>query len=161
VADAFLLRLLNGRPIRLYYRIACDTRWRTREVFIQIVSSPGREIALQADGNGNWASEHQPVPSLMGCLDVDLSATPFTNTLPIRRLNLKPGESAEIDVVYVAIPELKVEKVSQRYACRQKNTQGGIYLYQGLSTGFEAELTTDRHGFVINYPSVFTRVAKR
>jgi len=71
---------------------------------------------------------------------------------------LPPGGSAMIDVAYVAIPDLQVKKVSQRYACREKNANGSIYEYRGLSTGFEAELTMDQDGFVINYPAVFTRV---
>lgn len=158
MADAFLLRWLNGHPIRLYYRIACDQSWRTRDVFVQLLSSPGQELALQADGEGNWTSKRRPFQSLKGCLDIDRSATPFTNTLPIRRLNLKPGESAVIEVAYVSIPDLKVKKVSQRYTCREKKAKGGVYRYQGLSTGFEAELTTDKDGFVVQYPSVFDRV---
>jgi len=158
LADAFLLRLLNGHPLRLHYRLVCDKDWRTREVFVQLLSRPDQEIALQADGKGNWSSQHQPFESLNGCLDIDISATPFTNTLPIRRLNLPPGGSAMIDVAYVAIPDLQVKKVSQRYACREKNANGSIYEYRGLSTGFEAELTMDQDGFVINYPAVFTRV---
>ncbi len=119
MADTFLLRWLNGRAIRLYYRIGGDESWRTKDVFAQLLSSPGQRPALQADGKGNRARRSHPFESLMGCLDIGLSATPFSNTLPIRRLNLKPGESAVIDVAYVALPALNVKKVPQRYACRE------------------------------------------
>ena len=37
---------------------------------------------------------------LVGCEYVDISETPFTNTLVIRRLGLTPGESADISVAY-------------------------------------------------------------
>ena len=37
---------------------------------------------------------------LVGCKYVDISETPFTNTLVIRRLGLTPGESADISVPY-------------------------------------------------------------
>ena len=40
-------------------------------------------------------------------IDVDISATPFTNTLPIRRLGLQPGEFAELDVAFVDAPAMR------------------------------------------------------
>lgn len=54
VADAFRFRLLRGRPLWLHYRVACDKSWRTREVLVQLLSSAGQELALLADGRGNW-----------------------------------------------------------------------------------------------------------
>lgn len=36
---------------------------------------------------------------LAGCLDVDLRATPYSNTMPVRRLGLDVGASATIHVV--------------------------------------------------------------
>jgi hypothetical protein len=48
------------------------------------------------------------VRDLSGCCEnVDVSETPFTNTLPIRRLGLTSGESAEIRVAYFDATELQ------------------------------------------------------
>ncbi len=39
-------------------------------------------------------------PQLRNATDIDISITPFTNTLPIRRLNLWRDQSQEIIAVY-------------------------------------------------------------
>lgn len=58
-------------------------------------------IGLHADGNGHWTTDTvEPQPDLGGCVDIDLTATPLTNTVPIRRLRLQPGASADLLVVY-------------------------------------------------------------
>jgi hypothetical protein len=44
------------------------------------------------------------MPQLGGAIDIDISITPFTNTLAIRRLNLRRGQSEEIIAVYIRVP---------------------------------------------------------
>ena len=46
--------------------------------------------------------------SSTGCIDVDIRATPFTNTLPIRRLALQPGESRDLRMAFIDVPGLDV-----------------------------------------------------
>ena len=58
------------------------------------------------------------MPELRDCIDVDITATPFTNTLPINRLRLAPGQSADISVVYVTTPGLDISVSAQRYSRR-------------------------------------------
>ncbi|HVU10099.1 MAG TPA: putative glycolipid-binding domain-containing protein, partial [Phototrophicaceae bacterium] len=44
-------------------------------------------LHIVSDGHGKWRdADDNPLPELDGCIDVDISATPFTNTLPIRRI---------------------------------------------------------------------------
>jgi hypothetical protein len=50
-------------------------------------------------------------------VDVDISITPFTNTLPIGRLKLHTGESQEILAVYICMPDLAISTDRQRYTC--------------------------------------------
>ncbi|MEZ5648695.1 MAG: putative glycolipid-binding domain-containing protein, partial [Alphaproteobacteria bacterium] len=110
-----------------------------------------------ADGEGQWKDQNGILVSeLDGCIDIDISATPFTNTLPIRRLNLKQGEAADLSVVYIAVPELAPRKVRQRYTCLEP---GKIYRYEGLDSGFAAEITVDDDGLVIDYPGIFRRMS--
>ena len=54
-------------------------------------------------------------PELDGCYDIDLACTPFTNTLPIRRLPLHVGDSAELPVVTVDVETLDVRAATHRY----------------------------------------------
>jgi len=102
--------------------------------------------------NGN------PMQALKGCLDKNISVTPFTNNLPIRRLNLQPGKSAVIEAAYLAVPEGEIGRASQRYTCRERKVHGARFRYQGLTTGYEAEITTDEKDFVVEYPPVFRRI---
>jgi hypothetical protein len=48
-----------------------------------------RKLELISDGRGKWTdASGNPLPALDGAIDMDLSVSPFTNTLPIRRLRL-------------------------------------------------------------------------
>jgi hypothetical protein len=111
-----------------------------------------------ADGEGSWERwGGEPVPELDGCIDVDVSATPFTNTLPIRRLGLRPGESEELLVAYIRVPELLVGLERQRYGCLGVQADGGLYRFEALPSGFTANLPVDSDGLVIDYPRLFRR----
>lgn len=135
------------------YTITCDTSWRTREVEITEHLS-GKKLSLQSDREGNWLKDGQPVAFLQGCIDVDFRATPFSNTLPIRRLQLEVGESAHIEVVYINAPDLALSREKQVYT---KLTEH-IWRFEQPSADFTAEVTVDDEGFVLEYPGLFHRV---
>jgi hypothetical protein len=95
-------------------------------------------------------------PDLAGAIDVDLTATPFTNTLPVRRLELRNGQAEVIAVVYVEIPSLTVVARRQRYTCLEP---GRRYRFESLESGFTREIEVDDDGLVRTYPGLFRRVA--
>lgn len=116
VADGVVLCMENDAAFRLRYIVRCDPRWRVSRVEVSFVDG-GRGLRLAADGEGRWFDgSGAAVPALAGCVDVDVTATPLTNTLPIRRLALKQGESADIRVAYVTIPDLRVAP-DEQYTC--------------------------------------------
>jgi uncharacterized protein len=92
---------------------------------------------------------------------VDLSATTFTNTLPIRRLDVKEGESSEIAVVYVNVQSHRLDASVQRYTCLERNPDGGLYRYEdeGVFEGFTADLPVDAGGLVLDYPGILRRIS--
>jgi uncharacterized protein len=163
-ADSVIIGLYEDRPFRIRYTIRCDATWSVREVDVGMIGPGGSEIHLRTDGRGQWtAADGQPLPALAGCIDVDLSATAFTNTLPIRRLGLGTGESADLSVVYIDAPTLDVSSVRQRYECRRLDPAGALYWYESLPyealpDGFVAELPVDPDGLVLDYPGLFRRV---
>jgi hypothetical protein len=158
VANGLVIGLEAGRPFRIGYEIRCDGRWRVQEVRAAAPDSGRPVIELLTDGEGHWKrGGGEPVPELDGCIDVDISATPFTNTLPIRRLGLEPGESEELTVTYVRVPELLVGPERQRYGCLEAKADGGLYRFEALPSGFTAELPVDAEGLVIDYPGLFRR----
>jgi len=159
VANGLVIGLEAGRPFRISYEITCDGRWRVREVRVAAPDSGRPVLELLTDGEGHWKRRSgEPIPELDGCIDVDISATPFTNTLPIRRLGLEPGESEELMVTYVRVPELLVGAERQRYGCLEARGDGGLYRFEALPSGFTAELPVDVEGLVLDYPGLFRRV---
>jgi hypothetical protein len=158
VANGLVIGLETGRLFRIGYEIRCDGQWRVREVRAAAPDSERPVLELLADGEGRWKrGGGESVPDLDGCIDVDISATPFTNTLPIRRLGLKPGESEELAVAYIRVPELLVGPERQRYGCLEARAGGGLYRFEALPSGFSAELAVDADGLVIDYPGLFRR----
>jgi uncharacterized protein len=103
------------------------------------------------------AIEPQERPSLDGCLDLDISVTPFTNTLPVRRLELPPGASVDLLVAFLSVPELSFRPVHQRYTCLARSATGGLYRYEGLDSHFSADLLVDAQGLVVEYQGAWTR----
>ena len=162
VADGLILCVEDQEPFRVRYEIHCDQHWRVRSVLVSVLSRTSQTLSLSTDGKGNWMSETgDKLPSLRGCLDVDISATPFTNTLPIRRLALHAGQSALLNMVFIAVPQMQVAAVEQRYTCLEMSAEGGRYRYESIEdgiSGFMAELPVDRDGLVGDYPGLFRRV---
>jgi hypothetical protein len=162
VADGLILGVEEQAPFRVRYEIHCDLQWRLRAVHLHVWSGSSQSLHLLTDGEGVWTTESgETIPRLAGCLDVDISATPFTNTLPIRRLALQPASSATLSMVYIAVPRMQVEVTEQRYTCLEVASSGGRYRYESLTNGvsrFTAELPVDRDGLVVEYPGLFRRV---
>ena len=136
------------------FRIVADEGWLVRRV--EVAVSGGPSVVLESDGRGNWKRDGQPVAQLAGALEPDISATPLTNSFPVRRLRLGKGESAEIRTAYVELPSLDLFADGQRYTCLE---EGRRYLYESLDSDFRAELAFDGNGFVVDYPGLFRRLA--
>ena len=110
-------------------------------------------IKLESDGHGNWSNDSGVITKLHGAIDIDISATPFTNTLTILRLKLRKKQRAKISVVYVAIPELSIYIDQQRYTHLSKHT----FLFEQINGNFSQKIEVDKDGLVISYPGLFKR----
>jgi len=153
-ADAVILANVDGDTIGVRYRILCDSKWRVKKAEIARVGSD-RAVELASDGAANWVDGAGVAqPQLQGAIDIDISVTPFTNTLPIRRLGLRQGQSAEILVVYVPLPSLEVVTDRQRYTC----LDAGRYRYESVDSDFTRDIEVDTYGLVTIYPGLFRRV---
>jgi hypothetical protein len=166
-ADGAIIAISAGGVFRASYQIVSDAAWRVRDVWIMASHPAAIALDLHADDDGHWSNTSgEALPALDGCRDVDFAATPFTNTLPIRRLGLQPGESAEVAVAYIDAPSLEVTTVRQRYTCHASGADGGRYRfealpYAALPDGFSAELSVDADGLVLDYPPLFRRMWSR
>jgi hypothetical protein len=156
VYDSMIVRAHDGNVRRGGYTLIVDKAWRALELRVMAETEPGSMIAqhLLADGNGAWTdSDERAIPSLAGCMDVDIAWTPLTNTLPVRRLDLRQGEPRDIDVVYLSMPDLAISRMRQRYT----RLDAHRVRYESLASGFSREITLDDDGFVESYPDLFQR----
>jgi uncharacterized protein len=159
VADGLVLGIEHATPFRLWYQVRADRDWNVRECLLQVGGDKGQALHLYSDGLGHWTDAAGAACSTLdGCLDVDISGTPFTNTLPIRRLALAPGQAADLLVAYISVPDLSAGPAQQRYTCLSRTVSGGLYRYEGLESGFTADLLVDAQGLVVDYPGIWKRV---
>jgi len=139
---------------RVEYQIQTNQNWEV--IFVEIKSQHSNKldhVIFQSDAKGNWIQNGKPATEFQGCIDVDIPLTPFTNTLPIKRLNMHHGKVNEIYVVYIDLLERQITPVKQKYI-RNSNTQ---YHYENIPNDFEANIEVDELGYVVEYPSLFTR----
>ncbi|TCS85062.1 hypothetical protein EDD80_11545 [Anseongella ginsenosidimutans] len=137
------------------YRILANSYWEVTGFSIESqINGEEHKIVLQSNGKGDWTTDGgRPIELFKGCIDIDISLTPFTNTLLIRRLDLSLGEASEIQVLYLDILNGETKPVRQKYT-RMSPAQ---YLYENVPNNFEALITVDSDGLVIDYPELFKR----
>ena len=95
----------------------------------------------------------QRAPALEGCVDIDISGTPLTNSLPIRRVPFVTGAAQRFDMAFVPLDTLEPFRGAQIYT-RLEATR---FRYAAADGSFEQVLTVDDAGFVVDYPTLFAR----
>lgn len=152
-AEGMIIGGRFGEPYAVRYDILCDAGWRVRRLSVESLAGGG--LVLLGDGQGRWTDgAGQPVKALDGAIDVDLTASCFTNTLPLRRLGKALAGRTLIDVVYVHIPSLDCTPARQAYT----RIAPGRVLYEGIGSDFQAELEVDEDDLVLRYPGLFDRI---
>lgn len=139
----------DGRPYSFAYQLTWDALWHTRSIEAGLLGDDHRTLHMRSDGEGHWKTgQGETLPALDGCLDVDFTVSPFTNTLPIRRLGLQVGQAAELRVLYVTVPALLAKPATQRY------TRLDLTHYRYESATFRVDLPIDADGVVLAYPGI-------
>lgn len=144
----------DGRACSLSYRVECDDAWRTRSARVTgWIGADAVDVTITVDGHGRWRFNGVGQPALDGCLDVDLSFTPATNTLPIRRLELELGASASVDAAWLRFPELRMERLDQLYRRAADRT----WQYSSGGGSFTATIEVDADAVVTEYEGLWIR----
>jgi hypothetical protein len=148
------LRFPEG-PTTFLYAISCDHEWRPRSAWIELrLGGQKHVLKIEVSEDGDWEIDGFPRRELRGFTDLDLSASPSTNALAVRRLDLPVGGAEEIRTGWVLFPDLEVRAVRQRYTRMSERH----YRYEGLHNGFVAEFDVDAAGLVVDYPGFWERV---
>ena len=138
---------------RVSYVIRLSPTWQVRQ-FLLFRDLDEPDLWLGTDGNGRWGEMNGAHRTdLDGCTELDLGCTPFTNTLPIRRLQLDVGDAAGITAAMVDVETLGVVPVKQRY----HHVAPRRWEYTNLDSGATATFDVDEYGLVRDYPELFRR----
>jgi len=141
----------GDRRYGVAWRAELSPEWTFRALAVE--RTDGARLDLAADA-GRWSVNGRHSPQLDGCIDIDISGTPFTNTLPIRRVTFEPGVPRRFDMAWVPIDTLVPLKDGQIYT-RLDQTR---FRYEAADGTFAQVLSVDEHGFVLDYPTLFRRV---
>ena len=108
--------LVGDETLSCTFSVVVGADWVTRHVEAIALSAAGETRRVLEAVDGRWTVDGAARPDLDGCVDVDIAATPLTNTFPIRRLaHLEVGEQATSGVAWVDVPALGVTRVDQTY----------------------------------------------
>ena len=156
--EGVALVALEGVPWRVDYTIEVDEAGKTRRASIRAGSgddlSRPQTLELEANGAGAWRRNDAVIIDSPDCLDIDLGFSPVTNSLPIWRLGLPPGDSREIRVAWVLFPSLEVVEGRQTYERLDEST------WRYRSKGFQADLTVGADGLVDDYAGYWRAIAR-
>jgi uncharacterized protein len=145
----------GARPCQLGYRVDCDERWNSLSATVSGWAGRDRiDVTIEALAHGAWALNGAEQPLARGCVDVDLGFTPATNLIVIRRLDLQTEAIVPAPAAWMPFPELHLQRLEQTYrriGIRQ-------YDYQAPDVPYEAVLSVDESGLIVDYPGLWRRV---
>ncbi|MCR8843867.1 putative glycolipid-binding domain-containing protein [Paenibacillus sp. SC116] len=150
-----VIRVHEGERYFVEYTVNCDQTGSTEEVHLYYRNeSMSNTVIISRDGNGCWTRDGQVMEGVSDAKDIDIGITPSTNILPIRRLQLAVGESAEVITAWVRFPEFDVQPLKQEYT----RINHATYRYRSIESGYTAILKVDERGIVEDYEDEWIRL---
>jgi uncharacterized protein len=145
----------DGRSFAFSYRIDLDKAWRVLAFAIDSVD--GHKRYYRSPSEGRWLDGGgRPLAKFDGCIDIDLSFTCFTNSLPVHRTSFSRGQARDFAMLWVPSDTLDPFVDGQRYTCLEPAKR---FHYEATDGAFEATIEFDEFGLVTDYPGLFRRVA--
>lgn len=144
----------ENTPFAIAYTITLTNNWHVKSVVItSILEKKKVRLNHREDKWYDGAGSH--LSAFDGIEYIDITLSPFTNTLPIRRLSFAADKRCKIDVIYIDLPNFSLRKVQQYYS----KLSDHIYRYQDVEIAdFVADITVDTNLLVVDYPGLFKRI---
>jgi len=138
------------------YKLIIDKDWTMLEFLIESEINTIKTKITGKKQQDHWEINNMIHPELKGFKYIDISLTPFTNTLPINNLILTENHSQKIKVIYLDVLNNHIKPAEQQYT----KTSAAGYLYENIETDFKADIVVDENGLVIHYPGLFKKIAE-
>lgn len=153
----------HRRRYAMHVKISADPGWRTEFALINVIGArPFTSLTISRTTEG-WAVDGRRRRTLDGCSEIDVAASPVTNTLPIRSLGLEVGGERAIRVAWIDVPSLRVIPVEQTYRrLGPVEGQPGVEAWEYSDPAHGSHrLTVDEDGLVIDYEGLAERIEPR
>lgn len=141
---------------RIQYVVRLNASFQVRQLLLfRDLDEP--DLWLATDGSARWGEvngAHRV--DLDGCTDVWLACTPFTASIPIRRLPLHVGDSADLRVLVIDVETLAVSPTRHRYT--RLDTQRWSFTDLDAADAAAVEFDVDEHGLALDQPGRFRRL---
>jgi uncharacterized protein len=133
------------------YRVECDAQWRTISGRIAgFIGQRSFDFVVAREDVG-WTLNGSPKPGLDHLVDLDLSFTPATNLLQLKRVAIAEGEAVPLPAAWLDVDEGTLTELPQFYQRRGPST----FWYRAPSVGYEGLLQLAPNGFIQNYPNLW------
>ncbi|MEM7732765.1 MAG: putative glycolipid-binding domain-containing protein [Pseudomonadota bacterium] len=130
----------------LNYVVRCDRDWVTQSVDLAGQHEGSEVRAKMVNDGGTWWIDDREQTDVTGAIDIDLSFTPATNLMPLRRLGT---EDLAVSAAWFQYPCAKLVPLDQTYA---RTGLRDVMNYCAKQTDFTTDITVDPSGFVTLYP---------
>lgn len=138
------------------YRLTIDPEWNIQEFTIESEINTVKNRLTGKKYQDEWEINNVINLDFKGFNFIDISLTPFTNTLPINNLKLSENDAQEVKVIYIDVLNNIIKPVTQQYTRIATHT----YHYDNLQTDFKADILVDESGLVVHYPKLFDKIAE-
>lgn len=141
-------------PFAMEYDMTLTADWEVREVSIKSLLDE-RTIRL-VHRDEQWHDGFgRRLAGFDGVELIDISISPFTNTLPIKQLRFEGKQAQKVDVIYFDENKFSLRRVQQIYSQIDEQT----YRYQDVELPeFVSEIVVDDDGLVVDFLELFKRV---
>jgi hypothetical protein len=142
-------------PFKVDYELEMSEDWIISNFNIKAcLGNADHSFSLNHNGHGGWYNSGKEWKHLEGCMDIDITLTPFTNSLPINRLSPQLNQQIDIDVVYIDVLRFGITPRRQHYIQLDENT----YRFSHDHDDFTADILFDDCKLVTRYPGLFERM---
>lgn len=154
-AESKIIGCHEDNMYTLDYRILIDENWIVQDFLIESEINKVKRTFSGKRNQNQWEINGVVHSEYNNFKFIDISLTPFTNTLPVNNLKLSESSSQKIDVMYIDVLQHHIKPVQQQYT----RTAVNKYLYENIEIDFKAEISVDESGLVTNYPELFEKIA--